>query len=264
MALTGLSNGLGDFLTGLWQGTDRPVVARMERAKEGFYDYLHALGIEHCNFGAFHLDAEGGVVDEFAGTQLAPAFMEEYFGEDMGRDDYVLLRAGELGEQRPFDSFRVGIPLAEALPDHMARSREVQLRCSNAGIEDGIAFIGNAPLSSLVDEQRFFGFVYAGEMGSAARVKEHFTEIRVATFALMNEVKPELEAIHDDFRYNLTPREHEMLVHVARGLQRAQIAFETNLSLPTVDLHLRNLRAKMKAQTLAEAVAKGYRYGLLD
>ena len=54
-----------------------------------------------------------------------------------------------------------------------------------------------------------------------------------------------------------------MLGDLALGKTRDQMAFDSNLSIATVDMHLRNLRRKLKAQTLAEAVAKGFRFGLL-
>ncbi len=62
----------------------------------------------------------------------------------------------------------------------------------------------------------------------------------------------------------LSPRETDILAHHARGLHRAGIAHMLSLSVPTVDFHTRNLRAKLKAQTNAEAVAKGFRHGLLS
>lgn len=266
MRLASNSNDLKDFLAALY-GTEVQqlgVLERMEQAKDHFYRYLHARGIEHCNFGSFGLNQEGGVVDEFSGSLLAPEFLQEYYDDAMERDDYVLLRAGTLDEERRFDLFRIGLPLCDELPEELEKSREVQVRCAEAGIKDGIAFIGQAPLSPLNPEQRFFGFVYAGEMGSAAHARDQFNDLQVASFALMGQIKPEFEAHREGFAYDVTEREREMLVYLARGLQRAQIAFEANLSLPTVDMHLRNLRAKLGAQTLAEAVAKGYRFGLLD
>ena len=266
MVLASNSNDLKDFLTALY-GTEVQqfgVLERMEQAKDHFYRYLHARGIEHCNFGCFGLNEEGGVVDEFSGSLLDPDFLQEYYDDGMERDDYVLLRAATLDDERRYDLFQVGLSLCDELPEELERSREVQERCAEAGIRDGIAFIGQAPLSPLNPEQRFFGFVYAGEMGSAAHARDQFDELQVASFALMGQIKPEFEAQRDGFSYDVTDRERQMLVFLAKGMQRAQIAFEANLSLPTVDMHLRNLRAKLGAQTLAEAVAKGYRFGLID
>lgn len=260
------SNDLKDYLTALFDPETQQlgVIDRMERAKGYFYRYLHACGIEHCNFGSFGLNAQGGVVDEFSGSLLAPEFLQEYYDDGMQEDDYVLLRAETLGPTRRFETFRIGYSLCDELPDALDKSREVQLRCAEVGIKDGLAFIGQAPLSPLNPEQRFFGFVYAGEAGSADHARDQFGELQVASFALMGQIKPEFEARREGFRYDITERERQMLVYLARGLQRAQIAFEANLSLPTVDMHLRNLRAKLGAQTLAEAVAKGYRFGLID
>ena len=67
----------------------------------------------------------------------------------------------------------------------------------------------------------------------------------------------------DGFGYDLTVRERDMLGALASGAHRQQIAWQANISVHTVDMHLANLRRKLSAQTLAEAVAKGYRYGIL-
>ena len=55
----------------------------------------------------------------------------------------------------------------------------------------------------------------------------------------------------------------QAIAALAYGNQRKEIAFKFNVSLPTVDLHLANLKRKLSAATLAEAVGKGYRYGIL-
>ncbi|MBT9385963.1 helix-turn-helix transcriptional regulator [Pseudooceanicola sp. CBS1P-1] len=53
----------------------------------------------------------------------------------------------------------------------------------------------------------------------------------------------------------LSPRECEVLRHAARGLRRDRIAHALNISVPTVDMHCRNLRRKLHARTTSEAVA---------
>nr|WP_280638943.1 helix-turn-helix transcriptional regulator [Sphingomicrobium aestuariivivum] len=72
-----------------------------------------------------------------------------------------------------------------------------------------------------------------------------------------------MDARQDNFTYDLTPRETEMVKLLAAGLQRGQIAERCKLSLSTVDMHLANLRHKLDAATLAEAVAKAFRYGIV-
>ncbi|TMV88884.1 helix-turn-helix transcriptional regulator [Thioclava sp. BHET1] len=61
----------------------------------------------------------------------------------------------------------------------------------------------------------------------------------------------------------LTPRETSVLNLLAAGLRRDRIAFELNISMPTVDMHARNLRQKLEALTTPEAVACAARLGLI-
>ncbi|KDB02550.1 transcriptional regulator [Defluviimonas sp. 20V17] len=61
----------------------------------------------------------------------------------------------------------------------------------------------------------------------------------------------------------LTAREQDVLELLAGGLRRDRIAWTLGISLPTVDLHARNLRRKLSALTTSEAVACAVRIGLL-
>lgn len=54
----------------------------------------------------------------------------------------------------------------------------------------------------------------------------------------------------------LTPRERECLAFVAAGLRPDRIAERLSVARVTVDLHLSNARRRLRARTLAEAVAK--------
>ena len=61
----------------------------------------------------------------------------------------------------------------------------------------------------------------------------------------------------------LTPREHEVLGLVAEGLPNKTIALELGLSEHTVKFHLTAVMSKLEAQSRAEAVAEGFRRGLI-
>jgi DNA-binding CsgD family transcriptional regulator len=62
----------------------------------------------------------------------------------------------------------------------------------------------------------------------------------------------------------LTSRETSVLRLAASGQRRDRIAYELNISLPTVDMHCRNLRQKLSALTTSEAVAIATKMNLLD
>ena len=266
--MRGLSPALADFMTRL-SGPKRPATMpdAAQRCIDWFYDYLHTMGVEHCNFGGFELsDANGqraGEFSEFSGTRLPAPFVEE-FAEEMASSDYVLLRAAELSPDLPMVTFDIGMPVIDQIGAYNAASAIVQIECDRYGIHDGVAMIGNAPKAPGSSDARCYGFTFSGsDRAGGNRAREVFGELQIAAFALLDRIMPSLHATIDGFGYDLTPREKSALGALALGKHRDAIAFDFGVSVPTVDMHLANLRRKLRAQTLAEAVAKGYRYGLL-
>ncbi|MEM1443334.1 MAG: response regulator transcription factor [Verrucomicrobiota bacterium] len=61
----------------------------------------------------------------------------------------------------------------------------------------------------------------------------------------------------------LSPKEFEVLRHLADGKPAKQIASEMDLSVHTVDSHLRNLYRKLDAPNQSAAVARAFRLGIL-
>jgi len=64
-------------------------------------------------------------------------------------------------------------------------------------------------------------------------------------------------------RILLTPRERDVLHGLIRGLRRDQLGHDLDLAMPTIDLHSANLRRKLGARTIAEAVAIALKLGLI-
>jgi two-component system, NarL family, nitrate/nitrite response regulator NarL len=59
----------------------------------------------------------------------------------------------------------------------------------------------------------------------------------------------------------LTPRETEVLFHVAAGLQNKEIARNLGLSLATVRNHVHNILVKLGVHSKLEAVSLSFRNG---
>ncbi|WP_243639071.1 helix-turn-helix domain-containing protein [Streptacidiphilus pinicola] len=62
----------------------------------------------------------------------------------------------------------------------------------------------------------------------------------------------------------LTPRQHEILTLMARGLTTPEIAGELVLGRDTVRTHQQGIYRTLDVHTAPAAVAAGYRVGLLD
>jgi DNA-binding NarL/FixJ family response regulator len=63
---------------------------------------------------------------------------------------------------------------------------------------------------------------------------------------------------------SLTPREHEILRMVARGLDSQSIADQTHISITTVRGHVQRLLEKLGAHSKLEAVIRAADHGLID
>ena len=62
---------------------------------------------------------------------------------------------------------------------------------------------------------------------------------------------------------SLTPREHEVMIHVVAGMLNKQIAAELNVVEKTVKFHRANIMSKMQADSLAELVHMAADLGVL-
>jgi two-component system NarL family response regulator len=62
----------------------------------------------------------------------------------------------------------------------------------------------------------------------------------------------------------LTTREQVILSYVATGLSSKEVARKLDISFRTVDAHRRNIKAKLKIETLAELVRYAVSHGLIE
>lgn len=63
--------------------------------------------------------------------------------------------------------------------------------------------------------------------------------------------------------FNLSPREHEVLVLIARGLSYQEIADQLSESLSTIKTHVANIFSKLDVQRRTQAVMVAQKRGLL-
>jgi len=235
---------------------------RMNAAARHFYDYLDELGIEQCNFGGFSVNNDVGHGEAFSFTRLSFAFQEE-FVQELVADDYPVLKARELSPIRPVAVLDVGMSNIDQIRAYHARSERVVHAVWREGLGDAIAIIGFLPRSSS-SGTHYFGFIFGGPKGTSDLIKGRLKELETASMAMLETAQCHVEGTLEGFRYDLTDRERDLLGGLALGHHRKELAFARNISLPTVDFHLTNMRRKLGASTHAEAIAKAYRYGVLQ
>lgn len=98
--------------------------------------------------------------------------------------------------------------------------------------------------------------VAAGESAIDPAVQHHLVAAIATTEPEPSE--PPEPALPD----GLTPREAEVLTHIAAGLTNAEIAARLVVSKATVKTHVNHLLAKIGARDRAQAVGYAYRMGL--
>ncbi len=62
----------------------------------------------------------------------------------------------------------------------------------------------------------------------------------------------------------MTPRELDVLQQRALLGKNAAVAKELNISVETVETHLRNIRKKLQVDDTAVALLKAYKHGLIE
>jgi DNA-binding NarL/FixJ family response regulator len=67
-----------------------------------------------------------------------------------------------------------------------------------------------------------------------------------------------------EVRATLTPREHEVLVMIGRGLTMRQMATRLGISPRTVETHVAKLYRKLDVRTRVQAVSRAVSLGLID
>lgn len=234
-----------------------------DRCKQAFRAFIQAHDIELCNYGVFEVAAGSPQIDSFTDTNMTSAWIEEYLDRGFDARDYVLRQATLLTPLEPVRAMQFGQWLVPHLVGEDRASAPVLRGAADAGLEDAFAVVGNSPLVPGDPNERFFGIAFGGGRGTGKLAAERQRELMVGAFALFDRLRPHHSRRAFGIQDRLTPRERDVLGAYARGLRRDRVAHELGVALVTVDLHTRNLRRKLRAQTIAEAVARGYAFGFL-
>ncbi len=142
-----------------------------------------------------------------------------------------------------------------------ASGLDLQNQLSKQGIDLPIIFMtghGDIPMT-----------VRAMKAGAVDFLSKPFRDqdmLDAVTAAIERDARRRTEAaVKDEIRSRyetLTPREREVMAHVATGLMNKQIAGQIGLSEITVKIHRRNVMSKMGVRTVADLVRRAEALGL--
>lgn len=261
------TNSLNDFmvrLIGIMGDATLTGDAKAGRGIDAFWAYLQGIGVEIASFGSFSMNDKGqGDQGNFGASNLPRDFIDEYFEREWFRNDHTLRAAARLTPAMPTIAVTAGRAAIATLSPDDADCVDVIQHNADAGMVEGFSLVGRLPFPGRDGQSRYYIISLGGDAGSAAAARAKQAEIRVALFALHGLLLPRFHAAADGVTEPLSVRERDVLARVAAGDMRDEIGFRMNLAVPTVDLHLRRIREKLRAQNLPEAVAKAMRYGLL-
>ena len=139
------------------------------------------------------------------------------------------------------------------------------------GIETTQRLLARAPdvrvvaLSASTDEARMMGVLRAGATGYVRKDAEPETLVRAVargrTF-----IDPSIghRVLRTDTSDDLTPRELDVLRHVALGKSNKDIAVALDISEETVKTHVRHVLAKLGAENRAQAAVRALARGVVS
>ncbi|HFH9837478.1 TPA: response regulator [Streptococcus suis] len=146
------------------------------------------------------------------------------------------------------------------------------------GVEATLAILEQWPdakiliLTSYLDNEKIYPVLDAGARGymlktsSAEEILRAIRKVYGGQLAIETEVEKKVEnhrkhpALHED----LTAREHEILLLLAKGYDNQRIADESFISLKTVKTHVSNILSKLAVSDRTQAVVYAFQHGLVE
>ena len=222
---------------------------------ELFATYLGAIARHGLDRALFALITDHNDIGERAGIGVVHNFpqdwMAHYFENGYERIDPVpIYGASQFGAYR-----------WEDVPERMTLTRK-QETCLSLGIEAGLNHgvatylrgIRNQVAGvSLASSEKKDGF--DGKIDLITAYSNHF----YTRYRLMHEARDP-----EPVNFFLTPREKDILEWAAEGKTDFEIGTIMNISLHTVDFHMRNIMRKSGSHSRVTAVVKALAYGLIS
>lgn len=240
---------LGDLLDAL---SAARTTARRWDALTRFMDGHGADVINYAVLNTLEFSRADAPVTQFSNMRVD--WIDHYLAERMDLSDPHVRYARE-GNLAPYRWDERSTALLES-----ADERNVLSLAAEAGLRSQISMF--APDSHGSGEPN-------GGMtiGSALHSREYFSAVAGKEEMMLNAAMLFHNSVIGEVRREqvgarpLTERERDCMSHVVLGLKSARIAEKMGLCEATVEMHLRNIRLKLKAMTTAQAVARAMIFG---
>ncbi len=235
-----------------------------DEASDAFREFSARYGVDNFLIGCGAFRPDGEFLGVQFMTSLDAAYLDEYDADNFADGDLVVERAAGLLPGRNEDALIYGRHIAND-NGYSQASQRVFSRVADYGIGTGVAYIS----------REFEGEVHHGfglnfgtrkdnDHEGLARIREHRHELLIAAAGMTPKIQPALMRKLEGLQaVVLTDRETDVLALSSRGMQAQQIAHTLGIRQTTVGFHVRNIKTKLKAQTLSEAGATAYRLGFL-
>ena len=218
-------------------------------------EFSHNLGFSSCSL----------TLAERSGSKLQSRYMQT----DLGDEFHEAYTKGELIDIDPFLLFSCHKPCAEkvltrdlsSFPESSPKHQEFLDRLAQSGNTGGIGIpvrtcenlvFGGWMFSSHEPEQTFHKLI--ADHGHEAHLAGLLAYERMISLGLGHEANEKL----------LSGREREVLLWLCAGYRVSMIADKLGISESAVNLYLKNARAKLRAKTREQAVARAIFSGQIE
>ncbi|MGW0040117.1 response regulator transcription factor [Rhodococcus sp. NPDC003348] len=212
-------------------------------------------------------------------AEQRPEAAPDYFDSDHITHEYDVQVAGEgiesllavpvvvRGVTRAalYGGLRARRPIGDAMTDPVLRAasrlaREIEIRDE---VDRRVALLANvvprAPRTTSESERITESYLALHELADRVGDETVAAQLREVEASLRSLTTP----VTADDSIRLSPREFDLLSHVALGCRNAEIAERLSLSVETVKTYMRTLMAKLEVGSRQEAVFEARRRGLL-
>ena len=226
--------------------------ANVEELRSLFISFIGEFGLEYFVMADMSHDSTDSREKHFSRVGNYPSeWLERYMANHYVNDDPVYLRG--LITKDP-------VIWNDVLDENLSvRARRIMEEAAHFGLRNGVAFTIGRQVSGMV------GFGFAGPDPDIGFTRETLNILRTAAYHFHLVYTDFLNSgTHDGLHHGLTAREREVILWIAHGKTKSDIAQILQVSESCVKRHCESVAKKLETDTLAHAVAKAIGLGLIN